>query len=345
MIFDKLINFFRIKKQISIDLGTSNVLFYDKQAKKIVLNEPSVIVKDKKTDKVVAVGREAREMLGKNPKSIEVIKPLKDGVISDIDSTRKMLSEFMKQVYGISPFKPEVIICVPIEVTKVERRALFDALDDVKRIFLIEEGRAAVMGAGVNISNPNGNMVIDIGGGSTDIAILSLDEIIVSKSTRIAGNKFDDDIVKYVKEKLFLNIGDRTAEKIKKELSSAIFVPENENKELIIKGLDINTKKPKTLVITSNQVCEAIEDSLNDLVSAVKEVIGKCPPELAADILDNGIVLTGGGALISNLDKLIENEVKVKVNVPDRPLDSVAIGGSYAFDNKNLLNTLLVKEN
>ncbi|ACZ00703.1 rod shape-determining protein [Streptobacillus moniliformis] len=345
MIFNKIINFFRIKKQISIDLGTSNVLFYDKQAKKIVLNEPSVIVKDKKTDRVVAVGREAREMLGKNPKSIEVIKPLKDGVISDIDLTRKMLSEFMRQVYGISPFKPEVIICVPIEVTKVERRALFDALDDVKRIFLIEEGRAAIMGAGINISNPNGHMVIDIGGGSTDVAILSLDEIIVSKSIKIAGNKFDEDIVKYVKEKLFLNIGDRTAEKIKKELSTAIFLPEEENKKMTIKGLDINTKKPKELVITSNQVCEAIEDSLNNLVAAVKEVIGKCPPELASDILDNGIVLTGGGALISNLYKLIENEVKVNVHVPDKPLDSVAIGGSYAFDNKNLLNTLLVKEN
>ncbi len=345
LMFNKLINFFRIKKQISIDLGTSNVLFYDKQAKKIVLNEPSVIVKDKKTDKVVAVGKEAREMLGKNPKSIEVIKPLKDGVISDIDSTRKMLSAFMKQVYGVSPFKPEVIICVPIEVTTVERRALFDALDDAKRIFLIEEGRAAVMGAGVNISNPNGNMVIDIGGGSTDIAILSLDEIVVSKSIRIAGNKFDDDIVKYVKEKLSLNIGDRTAEKIKKELSTALTVPESENKKLVIKGLDINNKKPKELTITSNQVCDAIRDSLSDLVSAVKEVLGKCPPELASDILDNGIVLTGGGALISNLDQLIANEVKIPVQVPNAPLDSVAVGGSYAFDNKHLLNTLLVKEN
>ncbi|WP_066901630.1 rod shape-determining protein [Streptobacillus notomytis] len=345
MIFDSLINFFRIKKQISIDLGTSNVLFYDKHAKKIVLNEPSVIVKDKKTGEIIAVGKEAKEMLGKNPKSLEVIKPLRDGVISDIDSTRKMLSEFMRKVYGISPFRPEVIICVPIEVTKVEIRTLFDALDDVKRIFLIEEGRAAVMGAGVNISNPSGNMVIDIGGGSTDIAILSLDEIIVSKSIRIAGNKLDEDIVKYVKEKLYLNIGDRTAEKIKKELSTAIFVPEEENKKLKIKGLDMSNKRPKELVITSNQVCEAIKDSLAVLISAAKDVLGKCPPELASDILDNGIVLTGGGALISNLDKLIENEVTVKVHVPDSPLHSVAVGGSYAFDNENLLNTLLVKEN
>lgn len=342
--FDKIFDFFRIKKQISIDLGTSNVLFFDKQKKKIVLNEPSVIVRDKKTQKIVAVGHEARQMLGKNPNSIDVIKPLRDGVISDLASTREMLNLFMKKVYGVSPFKPEVIICVPIEVTTVEKRALFDAVESAKSIYLIEEGRAAVMGTGVDISHPNGNIVIDIGGGSTDIAILSLDEIVVSTSIRIAGNKLDEDIVKYVKEKLNINIGDRTAERIKKILSTAIKVEENENNTMVIKGLDINTKSPKELEISSNQVQEAIIASLNEIISALKEVLGKCPPELASDILDNGIVLTGGGALIKNFDKLISESVKIPVTIPQNPLDSVVIGGAYAFDNKKLLKTLVVKE-
>ena len=336
--FNRFINFFRVKKQISIDLGTSNILFYDKQKGKIVLNEPSVIVIDKKTREVVAVGQEARSMLGKNPDSIEVIKPLRDGVISDLDSTRLMLSIFMKKLYGYSLFKPEVIICVPIEVTTVEKRALFNSIDDAKRIFLIEEGRAALMGTGIDISHPNGNIVIDIGGGSTDIAILSLDEIVVSKSIRIAGNRLDEDIVKYVKNNLGINIGEKTAENIKKELATAIKVPESENKSMIIKGLDILTKSPVERKISSNEVQK-------DILSSVREVLGKCPPELSSDILDNGIILTGGGSLIKSFDKLIENSVNVKVNIPENPLDSVVIGGAYAFNNKKLLATLLVKEN
>lgn len=343
--FNRFINFFRVKKQISIDLGTSNILFYDKQKGKIVLNEPSVIVIDKKTREVVAVGQEARSMLGKNPDSIEVIKPLRDGVISDLDSTRLMLSIFMKKLYGYSLFKPEVIICVPIEVTTVEKRALFNSIDDAKRIFLIEEGRAALMGTGIDISHPNGNIVIDIGGGSTDIAILSLDEIVVSKSIRIAGNRLDEDIVKYVKNNLGINIGEKTAENIKKELATAIKVPDSENKSMIIKGLDILTKSPVERKISSNEVQEAIISSLKDILSSVREVLGKCPPELSSDILDNGIILTGGGSLIKSFDKLIENSVNVKVNIPKNPLDSVVIGGAYAFNNKKLLATLLVKEN
>ena len=343
--FNRFINFFRVKKQISIDLGTSNILFYDKQKGKIVLNEPSVIVIDKKTREVVAVGQEARSMLGKNPDSIEVIKPLRDGVISDLDSTRLMLSIFMKKLYGYSLFKPEVIICVPIEVTTVEKRALFNSIDDAKRIFLIEEGRAALMGTGIDISHPNGNIVIDIGGGSTDIAILSLDEIVVSKSIRIAGNRLDEDIVKYVKNNLGINIGEKTAENIKKELATAIKVPESENKSMIIKGLDILTKSPVERKISSNEVQEAIISSLKDILSSVRDVLGKCPPELSSDILDNGIILTGGGSLIKSFDKLIENSVNVKVNIPENPLDSVVIGGAYAFNNKKLLATLLVKEN
>ena len=212
------VKIFRVNKSISIDLGTANILIYDKQRKKIVLNEPSVVARDRKTGKLIAVGKEAREMLGKTPDSIQAIKPLQDGVIADIDSTKEMITYFIHKIYGNSLFKPEVMICVPIEVTSVERKALFDAVRGAKKTYIIEEGRAAIIGSGVDISQPEGSMVIDIGGGSTDIAILSLDEIIASKSIRIAGNKFDDDIVKYVKRKYNLLIGDRTAENKKKEI-------------------------------------------------------------------------------------------------------------------------------
>ena len=236
MILDRFFNFFRVSKKLAIDLGTSNVLIYDRQRKKIVLNEPSVIVRDKKTNKIIAVGKEAREMLGKNPDVIKVIKPLKDGVISDDNSARDMLTEFMKKVYGVSIFKPDIMICIPIEVNTVDKRALFESVSGAKRIYLIEEGRAAIIGSGVNISLPMGSMVIDIGGGSTDIAILSLNEIVVSKSIKMAGNTLDQDIIRYVKTNLNLVIGDRTAEKIKKELATAIKVPEDKNAVLPIRG-------------------------------------------------------------------------------------------------------------
>ena len=257
----KFLRVFRVNKSISIDLGTANILIYDKQRKKIVLNEPSVVARDRKTRKIIAVGKEAREMLGKTPASIEAIKPLQDGVIADIDSTTEMISYFIHKIYGNSLFKPEVMICVPIEVSGIERKALFDAVKGAKKTYIIEEGRAAIIGSGVNISKPEGSMVIDIGGGSTDVAILSLDEIIASKSIRIAGNKFDDDIVKYIKKKYNLLIGDRTAEKIKKELATAL---RSVNPEIMeIKGRDLESGIPNTIEVNSNEICEAIEESLH----------------------------------------------------------------------------------
>lgn len=340
----KFINFFRIKKSIAIDLGTSNVLIYDKQRKKLVINEPSVLVKDKKTGEVVAVGSEAKDMLGKTSDSIVVIRPLKDGVITDIDATREMLNAFIKKAYGVSPFKPEIMICVPIEVTSIEKKAIFDVTMGAKKIYLLEEGRAAIMGSGVNISLPEGHTVIDIGGGSTDIAILSLNEIVASTSIRVASNKFDEDIIKYVKREFNLLIGDKTAENIKKEIGSAMEVPIDENISAKIKGKDLITGIPKTIEITSNQINEAIKDSVNEIISALKEVLEKCPPELSSDILDNGIILTGGGSLIRNLDKLIENRVKISINRATNSLESVVIGGSLAFDNKALLRTLEMRE-
>ena len=333
----------RVNKSISIDLGTANILIYDKQENRIVLNEPSVLARDKKTGKVIAVGREAREMLGKTPDSIEAIKPLKDGVIADLDATREMISMFMDNIYGSSIFKPEVMICVPLEVTPVERKALFDSVPGAKKIYIIEEGRAAIIGSGIDISKPSGNMVIDIGGGSTDVAILSLDEVIASKSIRIAGNKFDEDIVRYVRNKHNLLIGDRTAEKIKKELGTAI--PEDTPKTMIIKGRQLEIQTPVSLEINSNEVYEAIKPALDSIVNATKEVLEKSPPELAADILDNGIVMTGGGSMIKEFPTLMEKEVKVKVYLTENPLNSVVLGGGKVFDNKKLLKTLQMKEN
>ncbi len=339
----RLVRSFRVNKSISIDLGTANILIYDKQENRIVLNEPSVLARDKKTGKVIAVGREAREMLGKTPDSIEAIKPLKDGVIADLDATREMISMFMDNIYGSSIFKPEVMICVPLEVTPVERKALFDSVPGAKKIYIIEEGRAAIIGSGIDISKPSGNMVIDIGGGSTDVAILSLDEVIASKSIRIAGNKFDEDIVRYVRNKHNLLIGDRTAEKIKKELGTAI--PEDTPKTMIIKGRQLEIQTPVSLEINSNEVYEAIKPALDSIVNATKEVLEKSPPELAADILDNGIVMTGGGSMIKEFPTLMEKEVKVKVYLTENPLNSVVLGGGKVFDNKKLLKTLQMKEN
>ena len=339
----KFLRMFRVNKSISIDLGTANILIYDKQKKKIVLNEPSVVARDKKTGKVIAVGKEAREMLGKTPASIEAIKPLQDGVIADIESTKEMLSYFIHKIYGNSLFKPEVMICVPIQVSSIERKALFDAVRGAKKTYIIEEGRAAIIGSGINISQPEGNMVVDIGGGSTDIAILSLDEIIASKSLKIAGNKFDEDIVKYVKRKHNILIGERTAEKIKKELGTAI--PEVNPEKMDIKGRDLETGIPNTVEINANEIYEAIEDSLYQIVNSAKEVLEKCPPELAADILDNGIVMTGGGSLIKNLIEMMEKEIGIKVYLAENPLDSVVLGGGIAFDNKKLLKTLQMREN
>ena len=339
----RVVRSFRVNKSISIDLGTANILIYDKQENRIVLNEPSVLARDKKTGKVIAVGKEAREMLGKTPDSIEAIKPLKDGVIADLDATREMISMFMDNIYGSSIFKPEVMICVPLEVTPVERKALFDSVPGAKKIYIIEEGRAAIIGSGIDISKPSGNMVIDIGGGSTDVAILSLDEVIASKSIRIAGHKFDEDIVRYVRNKHNLLIGDRTAEKIKKELGTAI--PEDVPKTMIIKGRQLDVQTPVSLEINSNEIYEAIKPALDSIVSATKEVLEKSPPELAADILDNGIVMTGGGSMIKDFPTLMEKEVKVKVYLTENPLNSVVLGGGKVFDNKKLLKTLQMKEN
>ena len=282
-------------------------------------------------------------MLGKTPDSILAIKPLKDGVIADLDVTKEMLNYFITKIYGHAIFKPEVMICVPLEVTSVERKALFDSVIGAKKIYIIEEGRAAIIGSGIDISRPSGHMVVDIGGGSTDIAILSLNEVIASRSIRIAGNTFDNDIVRFIKNKYSLQIGERAAENIKKNLATAL--PKENPKKMPVKGLNIDLGTPESLEISENEIYEAMKNSLYAIVNTAKEVLEKCPPELAADLLENGIVMTGGGALIKGFADLIASEVRVKVFVSKAPLDAVVLGGGYAFDNQKLIKTLQVKEN
>ena len=334
----RFLNFFRVNKSIAIDLGTSNVLIYDKQKNKIVLNEPSVIVKNRKTGELVAVGKEAKEMEGKTAESTVVIRPLTEGVISDIDATREMLSAFIRQIYGGSPFRPELMVCVPIEMTSIEKKAIFDAAIGAKKIYLLEEGKAAVVGSGVNISLPEGNTVIDIGGGSTDIAILSMDEIISSKSIRVASNKFDNDIIKYVKKTYNLLIGDRTAEEIKIKIGTALPLEEEETIE--VKGRDLLMGLPKVITITSEEVREAIKDSLDQILQCIRTVLEKTPPELASDIVDKGMMMTGGGSLIRNFPEMITKYTNLKVNLAENPLESVVIGAGLALDQIDVLRKI-----
>lgn len=331
---------FGIKRSIGIDLGTANTLVYYKQKEKIVLNEPSVVAIHKDTKKVLAVGKEARDMIGKTPDSIIAVRPLKEGVIADYDITAAMIKHFVKKILGEFPiFLPEIMICVPIEVTGVERRAVREAAMEAgaKDVHTIEEARAAALGAGIDITAPEGSMIVDIGGGSTDIAVISLGGTVVSKSIRIAGNNFDEDIVRYVKKVHNLLIGDRTAEYVKIKIGSAL--PLEEPEVLEVKGRDLVTGLPKTIKLSSTEVLEAIKDSLMQIVNSVKQVLEKTPPELAADIVDKGIVMTGGGSLIRNFPKLMSNYTQLPVALAENCLESVVIGTGMALDDK-ILNVL-----
>lgn len=334
-------SFFSMNKSIGIDLGTANTLAYYKQKEKIVLNEPSVVAVDRATKKVLAAGKEAKDMLGKTPDNIIAIRPLKEGVIADYDVTEQMLNYFIKKVFGrFNIFLPEVMICVPIEVTGVEKRAVLEAAlsAGAKRAYIIEEARAAALGAGIDISAAEGSMIVDIGGGSTDIAVISLGGTVVSRSIRTAGNNFDEDIIKYVKKKHNLLIGDRTSEQIKIKIGAAL--PLEEEELMDIKGRDLLTGLPKTIVINSNEVLEAITDSLMVIVNIVKQVLEKTPPELSADIVDKGIVMTGGGSMIRKFTKLMSNNTQLPVTLADNPLESVVLGAGIALDMADVLRRL-----
>ncbi|BBA53126.1 rod shape-determining protein [Fusobacterium varium] len=332
---------FRLNRSIGIDLGTANTLVYSKKHKKIVLNEPSVVAVERESRKVLAVGNEAKEMLGKTPDTIVAVKPLSEGVIADYDITEAMIKYFIKKVFGSYSFiMPEIMICVPIDVTGVEKRAVLEAAISAgaKRAYLIEEARAAALGSGLDISVPEGNMIIDIGGGSTDVAVISLGGTVVSKTIRTAGNNFDNDIIKYVKKTHNLLIGDKTAEEIKIRIGTAL--PLEEEEKMTIKGRDLIIGLPKTVEITSEEVREAINDSLMEVVDCVKYVLERTPPELAADIVDKGIVMAGGGSLIRNFPEMIAKFTNLNVRLADNPLESVVKGAGLALDQLNILRKI-----
>jgi rod shape-determining protein MreB len=315
---------------IGIDLGTASVLVYIK-GKGIVLREPSVVAIDKNTNKILAVGEQAQNMIGKTPANIIAIRPLRDGVIADYEVTEAMLRHFISRVCGRSRlFRPQVMICVPAEVTSVEKRAVLEAAlsAGAKKAFLIEEPMAAAIGANLNVDEPTGNMVVDIGGGTSDVAVISLGGIVVSESIRVGGNKMDEAIVRYTRKTYNLLIGDRTAENVKIKIGSSY--PLDEVLSMEIRGRDLINGLPKTLVITSDEVREALEEPVGAIVEAVKSVLERTPPELAADIIDRGMVMTGGGSLLRGIDQLLSKCTGMPVRVADDPISCVAIGAGKA---------------
>lgn len=320
-------------KDIGIDLGTANILIYVK-GEGIVLSEPSVVAMDKDTGKVLAIGKKAHEMLGRTPGSVIAVKPLKDGVIADFDKTEIMLDYFIKKIKGKTIFsKPRILICCPSNITQVEKNAIKEVAErtGAKKVYVEEEPKVAAIGAGLSIDMPTGNMVIDIGGGTTDIAVLSLNGIVYSESIKLAGNTFDVDIIKYIKNKYKLLIGEVTAEQVKIKIGTVS--SKEKEKKMEVRGRDLLTGLPKTITITSNEIKEAIKDSTEMIVRTAKLVLEKIEPELAADIIDKGIVLTGGGALLDGLDKLIEKEIKVPTKVAESPLTCVVEGTGIILDN------------
>ncbi|MDZ5711263.1 rod shape-determining protein [Jeotgalibacillus haloalkalitolerans] len=320
-------------KDIGIDLGTANLLIHVK-GKGIVLNEPSVVAIDKNTNRVLAVGEEARNMVGRTPGNIVAIRPLKDGVIADFDVTEAMLKHFINKLNlrGLMS-KPRILICCPTNITSVEQKAIREAAEKSggKRIFLEEEPKVAAIGAGMDIFQPSGNMVVDIGGGTTDVAVLSMGDIVTSQSIKMAGDQFDADILNYVKKEYKLLIGERTAEAIK--LSIATVFPDSRDEEMEIRGRDMVSGLPRTITIKSAEVERALRESVAVIVQAAKNVLEKTPPELSADIIDRGVILTGGGALLHGIDLLLAEELKVPVFVAENPMDCVAIGTGVMLEN------------
>lgn len=318
-------------KDIGIDLGTATVLVYVKGSG-IVIKEPSVVAIDKNTDRIIKVGREAQRMLGRTPGNITAIRPLRDGVISQYEITLKMIQYFIKKACGTMIFKPRVIICVPSGITEVEERAVVDAATQAgaKRTYLIEEPVAAAIGAGINIAAPNGHMVVDIGGGTTDIAVLSLGGVVVSESIKVAGDKFDEAIIRYVRRKHNVLIGERTAEAIKIKIGCAW--PRKEPRTLEVKGRCLIQGLPRVVRINSDEIPDALEEPITAIIEAVCSVVERTPPELIGDILSNGIVMTGGGSLLYGLDRLIAYATGIKTRVADKAVSCVAIGTGKSLD-------------
>ena len=327
-------------KDIGIDLGTANILINIK-GQGVVLNEPSVVTIDEDTRKVLAVGKEAHEMLGRTPGKVKAIKPMKDGVIADFELTETMLNLFLKKEKGKNILcKPRIIICCPTNITAVEKNAIKEAAErtGAKKVIIEEEPKVAAIGVGLDISKPCGSMIVDIGGGTTDIAVLSLGNIVISESIKIAGNVFDDAIIKYIKEKYKLLIGERTAEEIKKEIG--IVYGGNSKNKIEVKGRSIETGLPKSIHINEIEIEEALKNSIEEIVKKIKIVLENTPPELSADIINNGIVITGGGSLIRGLDVLLTQELDVPITLADNPLTCVAEGTGKLLENLNLIEEI-----
>ncbi len=328
---------FHFGQDIGIDLGTATVIAYVK-GKGIVLREPSVVAVNSNTGEVLAVGQEARRMLGRTPGSIVATRPLRDGVISNYTVTEKMLKNFITKICGRYIFSPRIMICIPSQVTEVEKKAVIDAASQAgaRRVYLIEEPIAAAIGAGIDISRPCGNMIVDIGGGTTDIAVISLGGSVVSASLKVAGDKFDEYIVKYIKKKYNIIIGERTAEELK--INIGCVSPRIQDLEMEVRGRDLKDGLPKTITITSSEMIEALEEPGRLIVDAVHSVLEKTPPELAADISDKGIYMTGGGALLSGLDQLLKDQLGINVMIAQDAESCVALGTGKALDNLDALD-------
>ncbi len=320
-------------RDIGIDLGTANVLIHVK-GKGIVLNEPSVVAIDTNTGKVLAVGEEARKMVGRTPGNIVAMRPLKDGVIADFEVTEAMLKHFIKKL-NVRGFlsKPRILICCPTNITSVEQKAIREAAEKSggKKVYLEEEPKVAAIGAGMDIFQPSGNMVVDIGGGTTDVAVLSMGDIVTASSIKMAGDKFDAEILQYIKKKYKLLIGERTAENIKIEIATVF--PGGRNETIDIRGRDMVSGLPQTITVKSDEIEEALRESVQVIVQAAKSVLERTPPELSADIIDRGVILTGGGALLHGMDQLLAEELKVPVLIAEQPMDCVAIGTGIMLDH------------
>ena len=329
-----------LSADMAIDLGTANTLVYVR-GQGVVLNEPSVVAMNTRDNSAVAVGLEAKRMIGRTPSHIQAIRPLREGVIADFDITEKMLRYFIKKVQPRRWARPRIIVCVPSGITGVERRAVEEAAyhAGARRAYTIEEPMAAAIGVDLPIHEPAGSVIVDVGGGTTEVAVISLGGIVVAKSTRIGGDEFDEDIVNWVKKEYNLLLGDRTAEQLKMAVGSAWPFTDEPNAE--IRGRDLVSGLPKTVIISAAEVREAIEESVQGVVDAIKFCLDKTPPELAADVMDRGIVITGGGALLRGLDVRIANETGTPVITADRPLHSVVVGSGRCLEDFDMLQELL----
>jgi len=337
---------FGFGQDIGIDLGTATVLVYIK-GKGIVLREPSVVAIDKNTNKLLAVGEEARRMLGRTPGNIIAIRPLREGVISDYDITERMLKYFINKVTADRFFKlskPRIMVCVPSGVTEVEKRAVIDAAMQAgaRKTYLIEEPIAAAIGAGIDIAKACGSMVVDIGGGTTDIAVISLGGTVVSNSIKVAGDKFDEAIVRYMRKKHNIMIGERTAEELKINIGTVY--PRVQEVSMEIRGRNLVSGLPKTLTVTSSEMMDALEETVTSIVDAVHSVLERTPPELASDISDRGVVMTGGGGLLYGLDKLIQEKTGIDVVIAEDAVSCVALGTGKALDNIDILEFSTISE-